>query len=134
MIIKKELDLKTFEAWSGAEDTLARIILENKTDELEAILDDAYPDGMTEIELNDLLWFEPDTVFEWLGIRTEEQIKSDLEDAEEELAERKQYYEESAEDLDTEEEKSKLYADKYKEDIEELEERIKELKEELEEI
>ena len=134
MIIKKELDLKTFEAWSGAEDTLARIILENKTDELEAILDDAYPDGMTETELNDLLWFEPDMVFEWLDIRTEEQIKSDLEDAEEELAERKQYYEESAEDLDTEEEKSKLYADEYKEDIEELEERIKELKEELEEI
>ena len=40
--------------------------------ELEAILEDAYPDGMDETELNDLLWFESETVFEWLGIGDEE--------------------------------------------------------------
>ena len=36
-------------------------------------LEDLYPDGMDETELNDLLWFEPETVYEWLGIEGEEE-------------------------------------------------------------
>lgn len=55
MTINYELDLETFVAWSGAVDTLNRIKQEGKCAELESILEDAYPDGMTEIELNDLL-------------------------------------------------------------------------------
>lgn len=68
-----ELDLNTFEAWCGAVDTLDRIREEGKTDELEDILDELYPDGMSETELNDLLWFEPETVYEWLGISEDEE-------------------------------------------------------------
>ena len=71
MKISYELDLSTFKAWSGAVDTLNRIQHEGKCEALEAILEDIYPDGMTETELNDLLWFEPDTVYEWLDMRTE---------------------------------------------------------------
>ena len=75
MKIYKEESLSNFEWWSGAEDTAQRIWEERGTEgwnELEAILEDAYPDGMDETELNDLLWFEPDTVYEWLGIGDEE--------------------------------------------------------------
>ena len=75
MTITYELDLNRFEAWSGAKETLERIQREGKCTELENILEELYPDGMTETELNDLLWFEPETVYEWLGIRSEEQIK-----------------------------------------------------------
>lgn len=70
MTIKSEISLENFEAWSGGRDTLDRIINEGKCNELENILEDLYPDGMTDTELNDLLWFDSDTVFEWLNIRT----------------------------------------------------------------
>ena len=73
MKIYSETSLENFEAWSGAVDTLDRVREAGKCDELESILEDLYPDGMSETELNDLLWFEPETVFEWLGIEEEEE-------------------------------------------------------------
>ena len=76
MKIYKEESLSNFEWWSGAVATADRIWEERGTEgwnELEAILEDAYPDGMDETELNDLLWFEPETVYEWLGIGDEEE-------------------------------------------------------------
>lgn len=87
MKISYELDLNTFEAWSGAVDTLDRIREEGKTEALETILEDLYPDGMDETALNDLLWFEPDTVFEWLGIKTDEELEAEEEKTRELLAE-----------------------------------------------
>ena len=72
MRIYSETSLENFEAWSGAIDTLGRVREAGKCDELESILEDLYPDGMSETELNDLLWFEPETVYEWLGIEEEE--------------------------------------------------------------
>ena len=75
MKIYTEQSLADFKFWSGAETTAQRIWEERGTEgwnELEAILEDAYPDGMDETELNDLLWFEPETIFEWLGIGDEE--------------------------------------------------------------
>ena len=73
MRIYSETSLENFEAWSGAVNTLDRVREAGKCDELETILEDLYPDGMSETELNDLLWFEPETVFEWLEIEEEEE-------------------------------------------------------------
>ena len=73
MKIYSETSLENFEAWSGAVDTLDRVREAGKCDELESILEELYPDGMSATELNDLLWFEPETVFEWLGIEEEEE-------------------------------------------------------------
>lgn len=73
MRIYKEFDFDSFQPWSGAVDTYNRIQEERKGAALETILDELYPDGMTETELNDLLWFEPETIFEWLGIEEEEE-------------------------------------------------------------
>ena len=73
MKIYSETSLENFEAWSGAVDTLDRVREAGKCNELESILEELYPDGMSETELNDLLWFEPETVFEWLGIEEEEE-------------------------------------------------------------
>lgn len=83
MTITYELDLNRFEAWSGAKGTLERIQREGKCGLLEQILDDIYPDGMTETELNDLLWFDSETVYEWLGIRSERQIEKAISEAKE---------------------------------------------------
>ena len=91
MTITYELDLNSFQAWSGAKDTLDRIQREGKCSLLEQILEDTYPDGMTETELNDLLWFDSESVYEWLGIRSEEQIEKEIKeriaDLKEELSE-----------------------------------------------
>ena len=77
MKIYSEISLENFEAWSGAADTLNRVKEEGKCDELEALLEDLYPDGMSETELNDFLWFDSDTVYEWLGIEEEEEEEND---------------------------------------------------------
>lgn len=86
MKISYDLDLERFEAWSGAVDTLNTIIDEGKCDALEWLLEDLYPDGMDETQLNDLLWFESDWLFESLGIETDEaREERERQEREEEL-------------------------------------------------
>ena len=68
MKITNEISLKNFKAWSGAKDTLNKLIELDKCDELEFILDDLYPDGLTDTQLNDILWFDDEWIYETLGI------------------------------------------------------------------
>ena len=68
MKITSEMSLKNFKAWSGGKVTLNKLIELDKCDELEFILDDLYPDGLTETQLNDILWFEDEWIYETLGI------------------------------------------------------------------
>ena len=79
MKIYSDISLENFDYWSGAVDTAKRISEADKWDDLEAILEDIYPDGMTDTQLNDLMWMDSETVYEWLGISEEEE-----EDEEEE--------------------------------------------------
>ena len=90
MKIYSEQSLANFKFWSGAETTAQRIWEEQGSegfDQLEAILEDLYPDGIDETDLNDLLWFDADTVYEWLGIEDEEDEDEDDDDDEEEETE-----------------------------------------------
>ena len=134
MIITYELDLNSFEAWSGAKDTLDRIQREGKCAELENILEELYPDGMTETELNDLLWFDSESVYEWLGIRSEEQIEKEIKEAEEELAEVQSNLEDDLDDDELTTEERAEIIESYQPDIDEIKERIADLKEELSEL
>ena len=134
MTITYELDLNSFEAWSGAKDTLDRIQREGKCAELENILEELYPDGMTETELNDLLWFDSESVYEWLGIRSEEQIKREIKEAEEELEEVQSNLEYDLDDDELTTEERAEIIESYQPDIDEIKERIADLKEELSEL
>ena len=134
MTITYELDLNSFEAWSGAKDTLDRIQREGKCAELENILEELYPDGMTETELNDLLWFDSESVYEWLGIRSEEQIEKEIKEAEEELAEVQSNLEDDLDDDELTTEERAEIIESYQPDIDEIKDRIADLKEELENI
>ena len=134
MTITYELDLNRFEAWSGAKETLERIQREGKCEELENVLEELYPDGMTETELNDLLWFDSESVYEWLGIRSEEQIEKEIKEAEEELAEVQSNLEDDLDDDELTTEERAEIIESYQPDIDEIKERIADLKEELEEI
>ena len=72
MKITTETSLRNFKAWSGAVETLERIVEEGQDENLESQLEDLYPEGMTDVELNDLLWFDSETVYEWLGMTPDE--------------------------------------------------------------
>ena len=71
MKVFKEISLWDFEGWSGAEETI-RIIVENdKVEEFDQLIEELYPEGIDETNLNDLLRFEDDWIFEALGIAEE---------------------------------------------------------------
>ena len=72
MKVYKEMNLRNFEFWSRAKDN-AETLTSEQLDMVESILEDAYPDGMSEIQINDFFWFDFDTIREWLGIKDEEE-------------------------------------------------------------
>lgn len=55
-------------SWSEAVDTLNTISNEGKEDDLMELLDELYPDGVDETELNNFLAFEDDYIFQNLDI------------------------------------------------------------------
>ena len=66
MKIYSEKSLKDFDFWSGAKDTV-KYLTEDEINLIENILEDCFPEGMSETEINDFFWFEDDTIAEWLG-------------------------------------------------------------------
>ena len=71
--INEDQTLQDFNAWSGAISTKETIIENNKEDEFNSLIEELYPEGLTETQLNDILWFESDWIFEMLGISEEEE-------------------------------------------------------------
>lgn len=78
--INENLTLADFDAWSGAKDTKEMILNNNKGDEFDALIEEIYPDGLSETQLNDILWFESDWIFEQLGISENEEETEDEEE------------------------------------------------------
>ena len=68
MKIYYELDLKNFDAWSGAKDTL-RTLNYDQIEQLENMLPDILGEEVSDTTLNDFLWFETDSIAEYLGFR-----------------------------------------------------------------
>ena len=132
MKIYMEVSLYDFDAWSGGADTLNRVIDAGKVEELEQMLDELYPEGLSDTELNDILWFEEDWVYETLGIRTESEIREEIDTLNDELAEIMESFNEESEGM-TREEKTLLWNHNpnYGMDFETIEVRIKTLMKEL---
>ena len=68
MKIYSESTLVEFNAWSGAIDTKNTILEKGKGKEFDYLIEELYPAGLSETELNDILWFETKWLFENLGI------------------------------------------------------------------
>jgi len=64
--------LADFDAWSGAKDTKETILKTNKGEEFDNLIEEIYPEGLSITQLNDILWFESDWIYEQLGISKEE--------------------------------------------------------------
>lgn len=79
MTIKTETTLKNFDFWSGAKDTV-KYLTESELDIIESYLEELYPEGMTDTELNDFIWFEDDTIAEWLGYNDFDEIMNRSEE------------------------------------------------------
>ena len=78
------LDLADFKPWSGAVPYWDKIVDADKIDEFDALLDDLYPEGIREVDLNDWLWFEGDDVLDMLGISDEDEDDDEESDEDEE--------------------------------------------------
>ena len=68
MKIISETNLRNFQFWSGAIDQ-AKEFTNEELDQIEAEWECAYPDGMTDTEINDMFWFEPEQLHEMVGHR-----------------------------------------------------------------
>lgn len=73
--------LDDYKPWSGAKYTYEAIVDAGKLDALDSYLEDIYPEGLTMTGLNDLLWFDGDSVLSDLGIYTEDAIDTVIQDA-----------------------------------------------------
>ena len=72
MKVITETNLRGFNVWSGAVDTKNLIISLGLEEEFEMLIDELYEEGLTDTQLNDLLWFESDWILENLGVEVEE--------------------------------------------------------------
>ena len=73
MIIIKDINLQNFEFWSGAEE-LAEYLTTNELNQIGQQLEELYPDGLTETQINDLFWFDGEFICELIGENYEDII------------------------------------------------------------
>ena len=66
------------QCWSGAVDTLNRIYDNNMEDAFMNLLNEIF-ETPTMTDINDYLWFQPDEIFEYLGISEDDEDEDDEE-------------------------------------------------------
>ena len=71
MKVYSEINLRDFEFWSRAKDN-AETLTNEQLDKVDSILEELYPYGMNETEINNFFGFGFDTIRKWLGIEKEE--------------------------------------------------------------
>lgn len=71
-----EDNLNNFKFWSGGKDTADALSYE-ELETLDSLLEDVYCGELpTDTEINDLFWFERDTIAEWLGYEDWEDLEN----------------------------------------------------------
>ena len=73
MKVYQEISIRDFEGWGGAEETQALIVLNDKEEGFDSLIEELYPEGIEEVALNDLLRFDSEWVLDSLGISEEEE-------------------------------------------------------------
>lgn len=75
-----ENSLSNFHFWSGAEDRAA-MLTDDQFEVVEQNMEECEPEGgWSDTAINDLFWFEFDTIAQWLGYRDEEYLREDVSD------------------------------------------------------
>ena len=79
----QNIDLEDFEFKGKAEDIFERFYSADLLDELDSALQDMYPDGIYEDELNDLLANAPlETIAEWCNIESKSNVQNNIDEIE----------------------------------------------------
>ena len=78
-----ETSLENFEAWSGGRDTLGVLIEKGLCDTVEAFLEEVLGEDISDTAINDVLWFERDTIADWCGFSSWEALENGEEEEEE---------------------------------------------------
>lgn len=76
MKIIQETDLFNFEFWSGAKD-LADKLSYQELMEITDVLEDLYPNGLTDTQINDLFWFDGDFICDIINKNIEDILDRD---------------------------------------------------------
>lgn len=74
-------DFDDYSPWSDAVDTYDKIYNADKMEELEALLEDEFPEGATMADINDMLWHDSEYVLSALGITDEDEEEIDVEES-----------------------------------------------------
>ena len=85
MKIYSDTSIKDFDFWQGGYD-VASAFTDDEMDAIETELEIEYPDGISETELNDLFWHDPDYVANLAGYSCFENVKKGLTSDDEEWA------------------------------------------------
>lgn len=72
MRIYSEMSLTNFEFWSGAKANAERLTNE-EMEQIDEMIKELYPDGIDKVNINNLFWFEFESVVEWLGYEYDEE-------------------------------------------------------------
>lgn len=72
-VINEDVDLEDFKAWNEGRNVLDKLIEYGTVDKAQAWIEELYPDGITDTQLNDYLWFQiEDDHPEWFDDYREE--------------------------------------------------------------
>lgn len=67
MFVKVYTDLRDFKEWSGASYWKRQMLQADNGERFEDWINDIYPEGIGEVELNDILWFSDEEICELYG-------------------------------------------------------------------
>lgn len=73
MVIKTEISLKDFEFWSGAKSN-AELLTPDELDLIDEYLQDISNEPLSKTEVNDFMWFETETIADWLEYSSWEEL------------------------------------------------------------
>ena len=83
MKVYYETDIRDFEFWDGGK-CVADVFSEDDLEEIQDRLEELYPDGISDTELNDLFWHDEDFVAELEKKKRKEKAKKGIKSDEEE--------------------------------------------------
>jgi len=73
MRVYEDIGIMDFEPWYDAIDTQKKIIEYGAWQEFDFLIEELYPEGISKTELNDLLRFESEWIYEHIGIHDEDE-------------------------------------------------------------
>ena len=73
-----EENLYNFQFWGGAKENATLLTLQ-ELEQIEFELNDIYPEGLEDVQINDIFWFDFDFIAQLLGYEDEEEFRKERE-------------------------------------------------------